>query len=109
MLGQSATSTTSSVDNRIFIYEVTGLSQNEITARQRSPIRSSQNQFFQVPFHRMSQEMRRITMLGGEIVNISPLENGIESKATKVSETPASKSVDSEESRADGAEKSAAN
>ncbi|MGD1896149.1 MAG: phycobilisome linker polypeptide [Phormidesmis sp.] len=74
MLGQCATSTASSTDNRIFVYEVTGLSQNEMTARQRSPIRSSQNQFFQVPFHRMNEEMRRITMLGGEIVNIAPLD-----------------------------------
>ncbi|MGB3787528.1 MAG: phycobilisome linker polypeptide [Phormidesmis sp.] len=70
MLGQSA----SGVDNRIFVYEVTGLSQNEMTARRRSPIRSSQNQVFQVPFSRMNEEMRRITMLGGEIVNIKPLE-----------------------------------
>ncbi len=73
MLGQRATSTASSVDSRIFVYEVTGLSQNEMTGRQRSPIRSSQNQTFQVPFHRMNEEMRRITLLGGEIVSISPL------------------------------------
>lgn len=73
MLGQCATSTGSTVDNRIFVYEVTGLSQNDSTARLEAPIRSSQNQFFQVPFHRMNDEMRRITMLGGEIVNIAPL------------------------------------
>lgn len=87
MLGQSATSVASSVDNRIFVYEVTGLSQNEMTARQRSPIRSSQNQFFQVPFHRMNQEMRRITMLGGEILSISPLENAATSKSTRANVT----------------------
>lgn len=73
MLGQCATSGASGVDNRIFIYEVTGLSQNEVTARSRSPIRTSQNQFFQVPFHRMNDEMQRILMLGGKIVNIRPL------------------------------------
>ncbi|MEL7521572.1 MAG: phycobilisome linker polypeptide, partial [Cyanobacteria bacterium J06553_1] len=56
MLGQFATSAASSVDNRIFVYEVTGLHQNDRTDRQQSPIRSSQNQFFQVPFHRMNEE-----------------------------------------------------
>ncbi len=73
MLGQHTTRAISGTDSRIFVYEVTGLSQNEVTTRQQPPIRSSQNQFFQVPFHRMNEEMRRITMLGGEIVNISPL------------------------------------
>ena len=103
MLGQSTTSIASSVDNRIFVYEVTGLSQNELTARQRSPIRSSQNQFFQVPFHRMNQEMRRITRLGGEIVNISPLENSVASStATSNPDRPNSENSDSESSNSDG-------
>jgi len=89
MLGQHATSALSSANNRIFVYEVTGLSQNEITTRQTAPIRSSQNQFFQVPFHRMNEEMRRIAMLGGEIINISPLNAepaaaGASSLATEV-------------------------
>lgn len=73
MLGQHVTSAASSADSRIFVYEVAGLSQNERTAQRQPPIRSSQNQLFQVPFHRMNKEMRRITMLGGEIINISPL------------------------------------
>ncbi|MEO0455313.1 MAG: phycobilisome linker polypeptide [Cyanobacteria bacterium P01_A01_bin.114] len=73
MLGQCATSRASSVDSRIFVYEVTGLSQNEVTAGHQSPIRSSDSQFIQVPFHRMNQEMRRITMLGGKVTNIQPL------------------------------------
>ena len=77
MLGQHAASATSSTDNRIFVYEVAGLSQNERTDLQASPIRSSQNQFFQVPFNRMNEEMRRITQLGGEIVNISALNANI--------------------------------
>lgn len=73
MLGQCSTSQASGVDSRIFVYEVTGLRQNEITASHQSPIRSSHSQFLQVPFHRMSEEMRRITMLGGKVVNIHPL------------------------------------
>ena len=70
MLGQFAPSAASSTDSRIFVYEVSGLGQNAMVG---SPIRSSQNQSFQVSFNRMSEEMRRITLLGGEIVNISLL------------------------------------
>lgn len=73
MLGQYAASGSASTDSRIFVYEVTGLSENEVTAQIQAPIRSSHTQLMQVPFHRMNEEMRRITMLGGEIVNIRPI------------------------------------
>ena len=73
MLGQRATSRASSVDSRMFVYEVSGLHENEVTASHQSPIRTSDNQYVQVPFHRMNEEMRRITMLGGKIVKIQPL------------------------------------
>lgn len=86
MLGQCATSGATSVDSRIFVYEVTGLSQNDLSASQRSPIRSSHNQLMQVPFHRMNEEMRRITLLGGEIVNIYPLNQPKAAKAAEASE-----------------------
>jgi hypothetical protein len=83
MLGQSATLGATRADNRIFVYEVTGLSQNDMSASQQSPIRSSHSQLMQVPFHRMNEEMRRITLLGGEIVNIYPLN---QPKAAKAAE-----------------------
>ncbi|ESA32512.1 allophycocyanin linker domain protein [Leptolyngbya sp. Heron Island J] len=70
MLGQYATSTASSLDNRMFVYELTGLSENEVTVSHCSPIRTSHTQLIQVPFHRMGEEMRRITLLGGKIVDI---------------------------------------
>ena len=73
MLGQYATSKASSTDSRVFVYEVKGLSQNEVTASHESPIRNSDSQFIQVPFHRMNEVMQWITRLGGEIVNIRPL------------------------------------
>ena len=85
MLGQCSTGGVSELNNRIFVYEVTGLSQNEMTIRPQSPIRTSHSQFFQVPFSRMSQEMQRILRLGGEIVNIQPLS--IQNAATEVSES----------------------
>lgn len=78
MLGNYATSASSSSDSRMFVYELTGLSENEVTANHQSPIRKSYTQFVQVPFHRMNEEMRRISMLGGTIVNIRPLDSSEE-------------------------------
>ena len=72
MLGHYASSTSSTSDSRLFIYEVTNLSENEVTLNHRSPIRTSDSQFIQVPFHRMGEEMQRITSLGGKIVAIRP-------------------------------------
>jgi phycocyanin-associated, rod len=76
MLGNSALTRGSSAtsDNRIFVYEVEGLHQNEQTENNCYPVRNSSNTLMQVPYSRMNQEMRRITRLGGKIVNISPLE-----------------------------------
>lgn len=73
MLGQQSTSTFSTSDSRIFVYELIGLSENEVTVNHQSPIRHSHSQFIQVPFHRMNEEMQRINLLGGKIVDIQPL------------------------------------
>lgn len=67
MLGQAAS------DNRIFVYEVEGLRQNDQTENHSYPVRNSSTIQFQVPYSRMNHEMRRITRLGGKIVNIRPL------------------------------------
>jgi hypothetical protein len=75
MLGQSAFSRGSSVtpDNRIFVYEVTGLQQNEVTTQFDHQIRNSSSIFMQVPLNRMNATMQRIVNLGGKIVSIRPL------------------------------------
>ena len=73
MLGQYSTGRSSSFDSRIFVYELTGMADNEATVGQAAPIRTSSSQFIQVPYGRMNEEMRRITMLGGKIVSIRPL------------------------------------
>lgn len=73
MLGQYSTSMLSTSDNRMFVYELAGLNENEVTFSHQSPIRHSHTQFIQVPFHRMSEEMQRINLLGGKIVDIRPL------------------------------------
>jgi hypothetical protein len=72
MLGQWSTRRTDGND-RIFIYEVAGLAENAMTANNKPPIRSSDNQLMQVPLSRMNETMRRITRLGGRIVDIRPL------------------------------------
>jgi hypothetical protein len=67
------TPSVSNLDNRIFVYEVEGLRQNEQTVSQNYPVRNSSTVLVQVPYSRMNDEMRRITRLGGRIVNIRPL------------------------------------
>lgn len=66
MLGQSAGS-------RVFVYEVEGLQQNDQTDNNQYPVRKSGTLLLQVPYNRMNQEMRRISRLGGRIVNIRSL------------------------------------
>lgn len=72
MLGQSvltrASSTTS--NNRTFVYEVEGLRQSEQTAQNNHDIRKSSTTLIQVPFNRMNEVMQRINRLGGRIVAI---------------------------------------
>lgn len=59
--------------NRTFVYEVVGLSQSQETDKLDYPIRNSGSVFVTVPYSRMSQEMQRITRLGGQIISIKPL------------------------------------
>jgi ferredoxin--NADP+ reductase len=63
-----AASTASS--NRLFVYEVEGLRQNEETDKMDYPIRRSGSVFITVPYSRMNQEMQRIARMGGRIVSI---------------------------------------
>ncbi len=62
--------------NRLFVYEVVGLSQNGNTSNLSYPIRRSGSIYLTVPYSRMNQEMQRISRLGGQIVNITPVSNG---------------------------------
>ena len=67
--GSSASDT-----NRVFVYEVSGLAENDRTNNHIQPIRASSNCFYQVPFAKMNQTMRQITRLGGTIVSIQSME-----------------------------------
>jgi phycocyanin-associated rod protein len=79
MLAQNAfgAQTGSPSSNRIFLYEVEGMRQNETTDKNNYPIRKSGSVFIKVPYRRMNEEMQRITRMGGKIVSIQPLsDNG---------------------------------
>ena len=75
--------------SRVFVYEVVGLRQNEETDKMNYPIRKSGSVFVRVPYNRMNQEMRRITRMGGKIVNIQLLKvnNQLNGKAPFVTST----------------------
>lgn len=72
MYNSSAAFSSSNVDykNRIFIYEVEGLSRDSVDTK--VPVRRSGTVFITVPYSRMNQEMRRINSLGGKVVSITP-------------------------------------
>lgn len=75
MFGQTAVGTggLNSAGSRVFRYEVVGLRQNEENDKNNYEIRNSGSVFVTVPYSRMNEEMRRITRLGGKIVNIEQL------------------------------------
>jgi ferredoxin--NADP+ reductase len=60
-------------NNRLFVYEVVGLSQNTESDKSDCQIRHSGSVFITVPYKRMNQEMRRILRLGGRILSIRSL------------------------------------
>lgn len=60
-------------ENRRFLFEVVGISQQESNTLDYS-IRKSGSVFIAVPYSRMNQEMNRINRLGGKIVNITPID-----------------------------------
>lgn len=76
MLGSSfiGGSSSSPAKNRVFVYEVTGLRQNETNDGNSYPVRNSSSVFVQVPYNRMNEEMQRIGRMGGTIVGIKTLD-----------------------------------
>ena len=59
--------------SRVFRFEVAGLRQNEENDKSDYPILRSGSVFITVPYNRMSEELQRITRMGGRIVNIRQL------------------------------------
>jgi hypothetical protein len=81
MLGVSSPTS----DNRVFVYEVEGLRQNDQTENNKYPVRNSSTILIQVPYTRMNDEMRRISRLGGRIVGIRPLSETSSTEAVSES------------------------
>ena len=90
-----ASSSTS--DNRMFVYEVEGLRQSDRTSNNSYQIRTSNNVFIPVPYSRMNEEMQRITRIGGKIVNILPLDASMLKSKTAAKPEPETKSQDTSE------------
>jgi phycocyanin-associated, rod len=70
MLGRSILASGTGADDRVFVYEVSGLHQNDRTENNNHEIRHSSNVMIQVPFSRMSEFMQRMNRIGGKIVSI---------------------------------------
>lgn len=87
-----------SYDNRLFIYEVEGLRQNQKTDQLDYPIRRSGTVSITVPYSRMNQEMQRITRMGGKIVSIRPV-NADGAANGKVSSTTSESANSAQESK----------
>jgi len=75
MLGSSliGRSSSSPSQNRVFVYEVTGLRQSCDNDGNDYPVRNSSSVFVRVPYGRMNEEMLRIGKMGGTIVGVKPL------------------------------------
>ena len=72
--------------NRLFIYEVEGLSQNSVDTK--VPVRSSGTVQIAVPYSRMNQEMRRINSLGGKVVSIKPVSTDVPEQTSQPAPQP---------------------
>ena len=75
MFGQTAlgSGTLDDASNRVYRFEVKELRQTYASDKLSYPIRRSGSTFVTVPYNRMSEEMQRISRLGGKIVSIQPL------------------------------------
>jgi phycocyanin-associated, rod len=93
MLGASVISGRSSSpsNNRVFVYEVTGLKQSGDNDSNSYAFRSSSSIFISVPYNRMNEEMQRISRMGGTIASIQPLDSFQKTSPAPV-EAPAKKS-----------------
>lgn len=85
--------------SRVFLFEVVGLRQNSETDGLNYPIRRSGSVFIKVPYGRMSQEMQRISRLGGKIVNIQALNGAGEQLNGKPSPQTETKPAKPEQSK----------
>ena len=74
-------STSSSADNRLYVYEVEGLGQSGKASDMSAPLRRSGTKLITVPYGRMQQEAKRIMQLGGSIVSIRPASEAASSSA----------------------------
>lgn len=68
----TASTSSSTYDNRMFVYEVEGLGNKSVAGVNADATRKVGRSFISVSYSRMNQEMQRILRLGGKIVAIHP-------------------------------------
>ncbi|TAF54901.1 MAG: photosystem I reaction center subunit XII [Oscillatoriales cyanobacterium] len=71
----TASTSASTYDNRMFVYEVEGLGNKSVAGVNADATRKVGRSFISVSYSRMNQEMQRILRLGGKIVAIHPAES----------------------------------
>ncbi len=74
--------TKTGASSRVFVFEVEGMRQGTNSDQFNRPIRRSGTVQITVPYDRMNQEMRRISRMGGKIVNIRPCNGNSQAEST---------------------------
>lgn len=78
-------STVTSADSRLYVYEVEGLGQNGQASDMDAPLRRSGTTSIVVPYARMQQETKRIMQLGGKIISVRPADEAPRESSSQAS------------------------
>lgn len=78
----SGVTTKTGASSRVFVFEVEGMRQGSNSDQLNCPIRRSGKMYITVPYDRMNQEMRRISRMGGKIVNIRSCNGNSQAEST---------------------------
>ena len=100
----NSSSTLTSANSRLYVYEVEGLGQNGQASDMDAPVRRSGTVSIVVPYARMQQETKRIMKMGGTIVSIRPANEAATASASESSNssngsTPSAQPATSSESK----------
>jgi ferredoxin--NADP+ reductase len=79
----NSSSTLTSANSRLYVYEVEGLGQNGQASGMDAPVRRSGTVSIVVPYARMQQETKRIMKMGGTIVSIRPANEAATASASE--------------------------
>ncbi len=84
--------------NRMYVFEVIGFGQASKSGVTTPAVRQSGSKLIQVPYSRMSQEIQRISRLGGKILSIRPLDAASVSNGSAASAVQSNSAAESSNS-----------